>query len=163
MKWLAIVVLMVTIAGAGLVLYALNTMKPQVLDVTIVRTPASQAQDVFDQTMTQLAEGSFTGRVYGSADGLTAEDCAFETYTVRVENRGLFAAEWISLDIEPVNVEGGADILELGDTAAYALGPGQQGDIMATVLTTMPEGEAVRQIHVSGYVFGQKFDVYAVP
>ena len=163
MRWLAIVALLVTIAGAGLVLYALNTMTPEVLDVTIVRTPAAQAQDVFDGAMAQIAEGSFTGRVFADAEGLTAEECAFETYTVRVENKGLFPAEWIALDISPVSTESGADVLEMGDTGAYALASGAEGDIMATVLTTMPEGEAVRQIRVSGYVFGQKFDICAVP
>lgn len=163
MKWLAIVVLMATIAGAGLVLYALNTMTPEVVSVSVVRTSAADVSETLESVKTQVAEGSFTGRVYGDVSGLEAQDCAFETYTVRVKNNGIFPVEWIALSIQAVSTDDGADIAELGDTHAYVLAAGAEGDISATMLTTMPEGAAERQLHVSGYVFGQKFEVDAAP
>ena len=48
MKALAIVVLIVTIAGAGAVLYGMNTLEPVVEQASVLVTPASQAQDVFE-------------------------------------------------------------------------------------------------------------------
>lgn len=158
MKVLAIIVLLATVAGAGAVLYGINTLTPQVEQTALIRTPAEDAQEVFDSVMAQLEENSFTGRLYGEAAGLSAQDCAFETYTVRLVNRGFFPAEWVALTVQPVQTEEGADVLQLGDSGAYVLGAGARGDISATVLTTLPEGAAQRALQVTCYVFGQKIE-----
>ena len=48
LKILAIVVLIVTIAGAGAVLYGMTMFEPQVEHVSVVATPAIEAQSTFD-------------------------------------------------------------------------------------------------------------------
>lgn len=158
MRGLAILVLLATVAGAGAVLYGMNTLTPQVEQVTVVRTPVSEAQEWFDGVMAQVEEGSFTGRQFGDVSELDAQDCAFETYTVRLVNRGFFPAEWVALDVQPASGESGADVLQLGDTGAHVLTAGSRGDISATVLTTLAQGQAQRQIKVTCYVFGQKIE-----
>lgn len=151
MKALAITALIATIAGALVVLYALNTMTPVIEQATLLVTPAEQAQDVFDQTMDSLREGNFAGRVYADAQGLSAQDCAFVTVTARLRSRGFFPAEWLSMEIAPVQ----GDVLQLDNYGANVLNVGSQGDLSATMLC-MGDGQAARSFSITGYVFGQK-------
>lgn len=158
LKIAAIAALLLTVAGAGVLLYAMNTFTPQVESVSVVVTPASQAGDVFDATMAQLDAGAFSGRMLGDAQGLTAEECAFVTCTVRLRNRGLFPAEWITLDV--VAREDG-DVLELPDSGAYMLASQGVGDLSATVLTTAQNPGENRVCRVTCYVFGREITLEA--
>ena len=65
MKILAIVVLLVTIAGAGVVLYGLNTLSPQVVQTSVAATPAADAENAFDSLGSQLENGTFGGKICG--------------------------------------------------------------------------------------------------
>lgn len=104
MKTLAILALVATIAGAGAVLYGINTLAPQVVQTAANVTEAQSVADTFDDMVTRLENGTFGGRIFGGTDDLRAEDCAFVTYTVRLQNKGFFPAEWISM--EPGRAEG---------------------------------------------------------
>lgn len=154
MKVLAIVVLLVTIAGAGALLYAVNNLSPVVVQAGVMATPAWQAQEVFETTIAQLASETFTGRVFADAAGLNAQDCAFLTYTVRLQNKGFFPAEWVSLDIHPA--ADGKDVCQLDNYSANVLGSRMQGDIAATVLTRGDGTETQRMYTVTCYVLGRK-------
>jgi len=154
MKVLAIVALLVTIAGAGAMLYAVNHLSPDIVQAGVMVTPAQQAQDIFDVTAAQLANETFTGRVFADAAGLDAESCTFLTYTVRLQNKGFFPAEWISLDIHPA--ENGEDICQLDNYSANVLNSGAQGDIAATVLTCGGGAGTQRAYTVTCYVLGRK-------
>ena len=72
MRVLAIAVLIVTIAGAGAVLYGINTLAPVVEQTSMLVTPAAQAQEIFDQAVAQVRDGTFTGHVFGDVSGLNA-------------------------------------------------------------------------------------------
>ena len=145
MKILAILALVATIAGAGAVLYGINTLAPQV-----VQTAANVTEN-----------GTFGGRIFGGTDDLRAEDCAFVTYTVRLQNKGFFPAEWISMElVEPKD----GDVLALPDDSRHALAAGSVGDMQLTVLRRTGEEEqadTARTLRVTCYVFGRKivFDV----
>jgi len=154
MKVLAIVVLLVTVAGAGALLYAVNSLSPVVVQAGVVATPAWQAQDVFDAAAAQLANETFTGRVYSDTAGLDAGSCTFLTYTVRLHNKGFFPAEWVSMDIRPA--ADGSDICQLDNYSANVLGSGTQGDIAATVITRGDGANAQRAYTVTCYVLGRK-------
>ncbi|MBQ7051247.1 MAG: hypothetical protein IJN79_00405 [Clostridia bacterium] len=151
MKALAIAALIATIAGALAVLYALNTMAPVIEQATVMVTPAEQAQEVFDQTISSLREGTFAGRVYADAQQLSAQDCAFVTVTARLRNRGFFPAEWLSMEIMPVQ----GDLVQLDNYGANVLNVGSQGDLSATMLC-MGEGQGARSFSIACYVFGKK-------
>lgn len=152
MRVTAIVVLIVTIVGAGAVLYGINTLAPVVMQASVLVTPAAQAQDIFNQAVAQVQSGTFTGRVFGEASGLDAQDCAFLTVTVRLANRGFFPAEWIALDIRPAD----GDVLQLDNVQANVLPSGSQGDVAATVLHAGSAADTQRAFTVSCYVFGRK-------
>lgn len=152
MKALAIAALLVTIAGAGALLYAVNNLVPAVVQTNIAITPAWQVQDGFDRTAAQLADETFTGRVFGDAAGLDAQGCTFLTYTLRLHNKGFFPAEWVSLDMHPA----GDDICQLDNYSANVLGSRMQGDIAATLLTRGDAADTQRSYTVTCYVLGRK-------
>lgn len=158
LKALAIAALLVTIAGAGLVLYGMNTLAPVVELTSVSATPAAQAQHIFDNVMGQLQRETFTGRTFAPADGLTAENCTFLTYTVRLDNRGLFPAEWISLEIQPQQSADGSayDVLQLDNNSANVLGARSRGDLAATILHAGDAQQTQRSFTVTCYVFGRQ-------
>ncbi|MBQ2992146.1 MAG: hypothetical protein IJD60_12805 [Clostridia bacterium] len=161
LKALAIAALVITIAGAGLVLYAINTLSPVIEQTAVSVTPAIEAQDVYDGVMRQLMEGTFTGRVFGETGGLSAEDCSFITCTVRLRNRGFFPAEWISLEVVPQRLEDGSayDVLQLDNYGAYVLGAKSRGDLAATILHAGGAQQTGRDFVVTCYVFGKQIAV----
>lgn len=152
MKVLAIVVLIVTIAGAGVVLYGINTLAPVIEQAQVTSTPANQAQDIFDSVMDQVNRATFTGRVFAQPGMLVSGDCTFLTYTVRLRNKGFFPAEWISLDIQPVE----GDVLQLDNVQANVLPGAGRGDIAATILHVGDAAQTQRAFTIQCYVFGRK-------
>ena len=158
LKGLAIVVLLITVAGAGAVLYAMTMFEPKVVSVTAAATPAVQVQDTFDAVVEQTQLGTFTGRQFADTDGLDAQRCTFLTYTLRLENKGFFPAEWIMMDVQPQQSNISRDILQLGDTQARVLNAGSQGDLTATILCEGDASDMARQLKVTCYVFGQRVE-----
>lgn len=159
LKILAIVVLVVTIAGAGAVLYGMTMLEPQVEHVSVVATPATEAQATFDALTQQVSLGTFAGTQYTDAAGLRAEDCTFLTYTVRLKNRGFFPAEWIMLEVEPWSLDGsGYDMLQLADERAHVLPASSEGDLSATILRAGDASYTARNLRVVCHVFGQKVE-----
>lgn len=159
MKVLAIAALVVTIAGAGAVLYGVNTLVPVVEHVSVVRTPAGQEADAFQAVKEQAALGTFSGRVFAGTDGVAQENAAFVTVSVRLRNRGFFPAEWISLSVSPREdaATGAHDVLQLDNYGANVLAPGSRGDIAATVLTTLDPGQdGSLTLEACCYVLGEK-------
>lgn len=101
-------------------------------------TEAQSVADTFDDMVTRLENGTFGGRIFGGTDDLRAEDCAFVTYTVRMQNKGFFPAEWISMElVEPKD----GDVLALPDDSRHALAAGSVGDMQLTVLRRTDEEE----------------------
>ena len=158
MKILAIFALVATIAGAGAVLYGINTLRPQVVQTAASETRAQDAADTFAALVSQLENNTFGGKIFGGTGDLRAEECAFVTYTVRLKNRGFFPAEWISMELlEPAE----GDVLALPDDSRHAL---PAGSMQLTVLRrTDAQTGAARVLRVTCYVFGRKivFDVAA--
>lgn len=158
LKVLAIAALLVTIAGAGLVLYGINTLAPVAEMTSVTVTPAAQAQEIFDETLRRLRDQTFTGSVFSPADGLSAESCSFLTYTVRLANRGFFPAEWIALEIVPKADADGAqrDVLQLDNNGANVLGAQSRGDLSATILHAGDASDTQRAYRVICYVLGRQ-------
>lgn len=152
MKVLAIAVLILTIAGAGAMLYGIQTLSPVVEQIQVTETPAVQAQDVFEDVLSQVSRQTFTGRVFAQPAALDAQDCTFVTYTVRLANRGFFPAEWISLDITPVQ----GDVLQMDNVQANVLPRGSRGDIAATILHAGDVMDAERAYVIKAYVLGRQ-------
>lgn len=159
LKGLAIAALLVTVIGAGAVLYGINTLMPAVEQVSVAQVPAEEQLGVFDELIRQLEEETFAGALLTEdTSNLRAEDCTFVTYTVRFHNRGFFPAEWISLEVQPSD---GTEILTLADNSAHVLPAGSQGDLSVTLLRRNGE-KTERKLRATCYVFGRKI-VFDVP
>lgn len=156
LKGLALAALLITVLGAGAVLYGLTTFEPQAEVVSVTATPATDAQETFDALLEQLDLGTFAGTQFASAEGLEAEDCTFLTYVVRLRNRGFFPAEWLSLSVIPQQDETGMDMLQISDSGAYVLAQGSEGDMSATILRAGDAANQSRGLELTCYVFGQK-------
>lgn len=156
LKALAIIMLVLTVAGAGAVLYGIRTLSPKVVSVVPVVTPAVKAQEMFDAIMGECADGLFAGKVYGETDGLSAEECSFVTYSVRLKNEGFFPAEWIALNVSALAMDAGRDVLVLDNGGANVLPAGETGDLAVTLLTTIAEPQPPRTVEITCYVFGRK-------
>ena len=158
MKILAIAALLVTIAGASAVLYGVNTLVPEVVHVTASVTPAVQEEDTFDAIIKQAQQGTFAGRMLLGGLDVPAEEASFITYTVRLKNKGFFPAEWISLQAAPREdvSQGTHDILQIDQYGANVLSAGSEGDIAATVLTTIDPANTYTVLEGSCYVLGEK-------
>ena len=162
LKILAIVVLILTVTGAGAVLYGLTMFEPQVESVTVVATPAAQVPSVFEEAMSQVSQGTFAGTQFAQANSLSAEECTFLTYTVRLANKGFFPAEWITLQVEPWNPDGsGYDVLQLADARAHVLAANSEGDLSATILRAGDASQTARNLRIICYVFGQRVEIAA--
>ena len=149
---LAIIMLAVTVAAAGGMLYGLKMMTPQVVSMTATTTAATQEAATYDAVRAQIDDGLFGGKVFIQEGMPEAEACSFVTYTVRLENKGFFPAEWISLDVTPLE----GDILQLENASANVLLSGTQGDVHVTMLTTLEPAQRERMITMECYVFGRK-------
>ena len=152
MKILAILALVATIAGAGAVLYGINTLRPQVVQTAASETRAQDAADTFAALVNQLENNTFGGKIFGETGDLRAEECTFVTYTVRLKNRGFFPAEWISMELlEPAE----GDMLALPDDSRHALPAGSMGDMQLTVLRrTDAQTGAARVLRVTAMSSG---------
>lgn len=161
LKALAILALLVTIAGAGAVLYGMEMLAPRIESAHVEMAGAKDALALFEQTRTALLDGTFTGRLFAGEENVSAADldadrCTFLRYTVRLDNRGFFPAEWISLTVRPVSGADGRDVLMIGGADANVLRAGAQGDLSVTVLHEGTVEDAGRLIDVVCYVFGQR-------
>mgnify|MGYP000256023445 CR=1 FL=1 len=65
MKILAILALVATIAGAGAVLYGINTLRPQVVQTAASEMRAQDAADTFAALVSQLENNTFGGKIFG--------------------------------------------------------------------------------------------------
>lgn len=85
-------------------------------------------------------------------------DCRLEDVTITLANRGLFPAEWIS-----VNVDGAP-----GDVAVYSItgeGSSIAGRSVGTVnlkLVSLERGSGARVYHIQYYVYGMKRELDVV-
>lgn len=158
LKILAIAALLATIAASGVVLYGINTLSPVVEQTSVLATEAAKAQDVFDSVMEQIRNDTFTGRMFAEDAHLSAEECTFLTYTMRLKNRGFFPAEWISFEIHPQQSADGSagDVLQLDNNGPNALYAGSTGDIAATILCKGDGGQRERAYTITCYVFGKQ-------
>ena len=120
-------------------------------NVSTITAQASDYPDAFASIRNVLTSGSapqqFSGDIPSSADGWTLMDT-----TITLSNRGLFAAEWVDVSVEPAP----------GDLAVYSLtgegtdvGPQSSTRINLKLITTAPESTQ-HTITLTYYVYGMQ-------
>lgn len=150
LRILAILALVVTIAGAGVVLYALETRIPGVEVVYAMHESANDDSEAYDAFVTAVSDGTYGGRVFDEAVP-ERESCTFLKCTLRMQNRCLLPMEWIEIAVEP----GEGDILESRDENPHVLTARTSGDLSLQVMTRADAFPQERTVSITYYLLGR--------
>ena len=115
---------------------------------------ASEQSGAFESLKEQVQEKTFAGTLFQEEALGNAEDYAFITYTLRLNNQCLVPVNMIEVRIVP----GSGDVLQLGDQQIHSLDAKSQGEVTATILTHK-DSHAIRELVVTYYVWGVSFTI----
>ena len=160
MKTAAILLLILAllIGGAAIWGFSNTRLDMKVEDVQVL--DASQQMAEFERLSSLLTHNAVRGLVYGGEFTGNAADYVILQYTIRVRNRGLVKAEMLEAQVVPVK----------GDVLCYSQQEAMGGDVNASIeaapgqellfrcyLLTRKNLHAVRELHVSYYIWGNPF------
>ncbi|MBR1709091.1 MAG: hypothetical protein IJ719_09720 [Clostridia bacterium] len=154
LKILAILALVITLLGAGTLLYTLETRTPKATETfpEIVNATADIAR--FEGYRNALEEERYAGRVFSSEDLLDAGQYTFLNIRLRLANNCLLPMEWITAEVVPEE----GDVLEARDQNPHVLNARSSGDLTLQVLTHQDTLGQGRRIKISYYILGQKYE-----
>jgi hypothetical protein len=146
-----VLLLVLALAGVG---YLYTTARVAVEAVGAQAYEAKSQQPTFDDLKRRLENGAVLGTVFKNEPLGDASEYAFITYSVRLRNDSLIAAEMVEVQIVPVE----KDILQMGNTNTRSLSSRAKGDFSATVLTKRDSGSS-REIIITYYIWGKPFTI----
>ena len=142
---------MLAIAGVG---YLYTTARVAVEALGAQAYEAQSQQPTFDDLKRRLENNAVMGTVFKNEPLGDSSEYAYVTYTVRLRNESLIAADMVEVQIVPVD----KDVLQMGNTAVRSLSPRSKGDFSATVLTRRDSGSS-REIVITYYIWGKPFTI----
>ena len=140
-------ILLILVALAALFLIG-GTLSARVGSVT---ASASEHPQAFESIQRVLAAGAEPQR-FGEGLSGNAADYRLEDVTIRLSNRGLMAAEWLYVEVEPAP----------GDIAVYSVTgegdsvPARSGGSVNVKLISRRGVSGERVYHIQYYVYGMK-------
>ncbi len=147
--WFLVVLLVLAIAGVG---YLYSTSGVEVESISAQAYEAQNQQPTFDDLKRRLENGSVVGTVFQNQPLGASTDYAFFTYTVRLRNNSLIAADMVEVQVVPTDM----DILQMGSASVRTLPPRSKGEFSATVLSRRDSGSA-RELIITYYIWGKPF------
>ncbi len=154
MKTFAIIMIVLTLALGGTVVYALLNTSLQVTAQGFQAAPASSRESEFATLRDALEGGYLTGVAYDADAQLDADACQFYMYTLRLKNNGLVPAEMVEMQISPRS----GDVLAYGSGEKVDIAPGATQDVRCMLLTRS-QGGTVREMTVTYYLWGHAYTV----
>lgn len=151
MRILAGIMIVIVLLVGAFFGYAYYGAQMQIEAVYAQVTPATEALGTYNETLSQIYNGSFYGTQYREVEFAGAEEYAFLTLTVRMQNRGPFPMEYIQIAVTP----GTLDIVQLPTDRTPSLAANSKADF-STVILTQAGASSNRQVTVTYYVLGQK-------
>ena len=138
--------ILILMLALGAFFYTGGTLKAQVNSIT---ADAAEYPDAFESIRSVVASGAAPRQF--SQDALdNPANYSLVDVTINLTNRGIFAAEWLNVQLEPVT----------GDVAVYSLsGDGVDVSARSTaqvnlkLVTRAPAG-SVRTVSIQYYVYG---------
>jgi hypothetical protein len=146
-----VVLLVLAVAGAG---YLYTTARIAVEALGAQAYEAQSQQPTFDDLKRRLENNAVMGTVFKNEPLGDSSEYAFVTYTARLRNDSLIAADMVEVQIVPVD----KDILQMGNTNVRTLAPRSKGEFSATVLTRRDSGSS-REIIITYYIWGKPFTI----
>ena len=101
MKYVAIFMVVLVIAAAGLGVYTYANARLQVVSVELKTAAGGERVQEFTALQTAVDRGALNGTAFTKSVPGTAADYSFFTYTFRLRNGGLIDAEMVEIQIAP--------------------------------------------------------------
>ncbi|MBR1408895.1 MAG: hypothetical protein IJ573_08385 [Clostridia bacterium] len=152
LKVLAVLVLVLTLAAAGVAAYGWRHFMPEAVSCQTALLPSAKYAQQKQEWFSQAQDGVFQGALAENWKDFGDEELVFWQCTLRVRNDGFFPAEWIALEPQPVP----GDVMILPDAQPKVLQSRSEGDLTVTVLCSEKAAEAERPLVLSCYVLGRK-------
>ena len=152
MRPVAIILLLIFLALAGLTGYLYFTANVVVADANCVAVDGADQAELFLGLKDQVEKGIFTGTPFETSDLGDPGEYQFLTYTIRLRNETFVKAEVAELQITPMN----GDVLQMADETAHSIPARSEGSIQATILTKK-DMHSVREIMITYYLWGLPF------
>lgn len=149
MKTFAIVMMILVVALAGVMGYALFNTALVVEGKGMQVLSASQRMEDFEALREDIERGTVEGALFDGTVPMNAADYNFYVYTLRLKNNCLVPAEMVEVQLSP----GGQDVLCYDEKALVTIAPGESRDVWC-VLLTRGTPSAVRELTVTYYLWG---------
>ena len=154
MRVVAIILLFITLFVGVYFGYCYIGLAMQIESVTAEWVTVDDDMEKFVHIERQIEEGFFSGNLYAEPPLPGASEAAFLTLTVRMSNKGLLDQDWIEIHVTPRE----GDIALLAQERTPTLAANTRADFSVTLLTR-PGAEEQRDIRISYYVLGRKYEV----
>ena len=166
MKYVAIFMVVLVIAAAGLGAYTYANAGLQVVSVELKTAAGGERVQEFTALQTAVDRGALNGTAFTKSVPGAAADYSFFTYTFRLRNGGLIDAEMVEIQPIPAN----------GDVLAYAtadasqvnantiVSAGGERDVWSVVLTSaqnQTDRQVSRSFKITYYIWGIPMSVTA--
>ena len=152
LKVFAVLVLILTLAAAGVAAYGLIHFMPEAVSCQTTLLPTADYAQQKEEWFSQAENSTFPGSLAENWKDLGDEELVFWQCTLRVRNDGFFPAEWIALEPQPLP----GDVMILPDAQPKVLQSRSEGDLTVTVLCGEKAAGAQRSLVLSCYVLGRK-------
>lgn len=154
MKKLAIFLILLVMAAAGVLLYGLFNADLKVLSKDLQVYSAGQLPEWFQRDRAAVEQDALLGTRISNEQLGDAADYVYRVYTMRVKNSGLVDAEMVELQIAPE----GQDVLYYGENGRVDIKAGETRDITC-ILLTKGHTHDVRNIYITYYLWGNPQEV----
>lgn len=160
MKKFAVILALAALTLSGLTLYGISQATLQVETRDALVMPADTQPGEFSRLMNLLDHNAVRGTVFEKSVTGNPGDYTILRYTLKVKNRGFLPARMLEAMVVPV----AGDVLCYSQQDAQGqdvnqaldLAPGQETSLHCYLLTRR-DLHAVREIHVSYYIWGNPF------
>lgn len=154
LKAAMILMIALVVLALALVGYFFATAKVSIAAYKAEGIQASARADQFEQIKAQVEAGAFEGTLFQTGALGSADQYAFITYTLRLNNQCLVPVDMVEVQVVPDP----GDVLQIGDLSVRSLDAKSQGDITATILTAK-DSNSIRELIVTYYVWGVSFSI----
>ena len=154
MKTAAIILVVLVLAVGGLMGYGLFNTSLQITGKSLQTFSAQERQEEFTSLRIAMEQNSLLGTILHPGALSSPEEYSYYVYTLRLYNPGLVDAEMVEMQIAPMP----QDILFYGPTEEIIIPAGQTRDIWCVLLTKGAQ-HAVRDLHITYYLWGHAHDI----
>ena len=145
----AIVTVSLTLCAGLFFIHEYMNLRIKIVNFSVKTASADEVPELDENWLTLHRRQSFPGLIINpSPEG----DLVFIEGRVRLRKEGILPAEWIALEVKPMN----GDVMILPDTKASVLKAGEEGDLTVHILCSREVKETIRELVLSYYILGKR-------